>query len=285
MRKTITAMMAAVLMNTAAWGQQAPPQKGQQAPPSAPERPFPYPAVPDTVREAQQRVAYVLEHYWSQHEFDDTTAVNRTCEEQGFVDFIFLLQYADSALAARSAQAWADSIGRTAERQQRFDALTDHYLGNPDSPLRNDATYVQLLRVLPATAQRQFLLRQLMMNQRGTKAADITFRPDNGRDTTLLAEQRLYEVESPMVLLVFHDPDCEHCHELMPFIRSSHVLRANSERVRVFYINIEAKENAHIRKDYYLPALPALYLLDAEKRVLVKDGTLKQVEEMVSGER
>ena len=85
----------------------------------------------------------------------------------------------------------------------------------------------------------------------------------------------LYYVESPLTLLVFYDPDCEHCKEMMPQIRSM-MGKEYASQVCALYINVE--ENAAARQAYYLPELPALYLLDSEKTVIIKDGTIEQIE-------
>lgn len=246
------------------------------------ENPFPYPSIPATLRTPQERMTFLLQNYWSEFSFNDTTAVNQAVGEQGFVDFINLLQYADSTLADSSVRIFADSIGKTPWRQQRFEGLTDQYLGSAESPVHNDVTYAHLLRALPATPQRTFLLREISRNQPGTVAADITFAgEENGKPCP---PTRLSDVDSEFTLLVFHDPDCEHCRQTLPQIKASATLQANAQRLRVLYINIEAPENVNVRQHYYLPELPALYLLDRQKRVVVKGGPLKQVEAAIGQE-
>ena len=242
------------------------------------ERPFPFPAIPEVLTEPQARLEFLLDHYWQEFNFNDTTAINQTTAEQGFVDYINLLQYADSAVAAGSVRIFADSIARNEQRQQHFDRLIDHYLGNPDSPMRNDVTYAHLLRVLPKTPQRTFLLGQITKNQPGTTANDLPL----GRAASACVvytseveqEPRLYHVESPLTLLVFYDPDCEHCQEMMPQIRKM-MDAGYASQTCAMYINVE--ENTAARQAYYLPALPALYLLDNEKTVIIKDGTIPQI--------
>ncbi|MBO4811077.1 MAG: DUF5106 domain-containing protein [Prevotella sp.] len=240
---------------------------------------FPFPAIPEVMTEPQARLEFLLEHYWSVFNFEDSTATNRATAEQGFVDYINLLQYADSAVQAGSVRIFADSIARKAHRQKQFDELIDHYLGNPDSPMRNDVTYAHLLRVLPTTPQRTFLLREVTKNQPGTTAADLPLGKAASGCVVYTSEDepepRLYYVESPTTLLVFYDPNCEHCQEMMPQIRQM-MERDFASRTCAIYINVE--ENTAARKFYYLPALPALYLLDSEKTVIIKDGNLQQIE-------
>ena len=249
------AMLTMVVATVSCWGQ-------------ATERPFPYPAIPDVLREPALRMEYLMERYWSMFDFNDTTAVNRQTEEQGFVDFINMLQYCDSTLAARSVKALMDSVSHDATRLKRFEDLTDHYLGNPNSPMRNDVSYAHLLRALPETPQRTFLIGQVTKNLPGTIAADFTIADENG------VTRRMHDTRSVRTLLVFFDPQCEHCVQMMPQIKAS-VARVPAEALQVFYVNIA--ENDQLERGYYFPALPSLYLLDSDKRVEIKDGSLEQI--------
>lgn len=244
-----------------------------QLPSSEPEVHFPFPEVPSVILEPQERLAYLLEHYWSCYHFADSTQSNRIVGEQGFADYVNLMQYADSAVCARSATMFVDSISAEAGRQHFFEELIAHYLGNPQSPLRNDIVYAHLLRALPPTPQRTFLLRQVEQNQVGTVANDLTITDGNG------TSQRLYDIASPLTLLVFFDPECEHCQELMPQLTARTQRLSQTFPLQVLWVNVELTPEAH--RSYYLPALPSLYLLDHKKTVLVKDGSIDAVEQML----
>lgn len=266
---------------------------------------FPYPAIPDVLQDEQARLGFVLEHFWTQYRFDDLSQTNRDIAEQGFADFINLMQYADSTTCSRAAQVLADSMTVSEQRLRHFDGLIDHYLGNPNSPLRNDVTYAHLLRALTrrlpdgdATRGRLvFRLQLVERNQPGTLATDFEYVDREGH------RHRLYDIESALTLIVFSDPECEHCHELMPRIIGSQTL-LNDKRLTVLNIypddnrqawEADAKalpanwregrspEGEIMHKQLYaLPAMPSLYLLDSQKRVLIKDGTLEQVERRIN---
>ena len=266
---------------------------------------FPFPEIPQSLQTPEARLGYMLEHYWSRYDFNDRSEQNQVVGEQGFADYINLMQYADSATCARSAQVLSDSIGSSPSRLEQFDGLIDHYLGNPNSPLRNDVTYAHLLRAITAlprldeamSSRLAYRLRMVERNQPGTVATDFAFIDRESH------EHRLYDVDSELTLIVFSDPECEHCHEQMPRIMGSTALQGDN-RLKVLNIypdhNVQAwlkdvkplpqnwlegrsPQGAIIREQtYYLPALPSLYLLDREKRVIVKDGTLEQVESALS---
>ena len=232
------------------------------------ENAFPYPVIPVSLTDEKARLAYTLEHFWENYDFRNSSQTNHQIGEQGFVDFANLMAYADSATCAKAAGAFADSIACSEQRLGRFEDLLRHYLENPQSPLRNDTVYSHLLRALPTTPQRQFLIHQLSLNQPGMMSADCSFVDTEGNRV------RLYDIQSQYVLLVFFDPQCEHCQEQMPQIKREPLLQKTSG-LKVVYIDTNL--NPDVMKVFYLPALPSLYLLDAHKRVVVKDGSLQQI--------
>lgn len=244
-----------------------------QQPADMAEVSFPFPDIPAVLQEPQTRLAYLLEHFWSRYAFADSTQTNRIVGEQGFADYVNLMQHADSATCALSAAVFVDSIAKEAGRRRFFEELTVHYLGNPQSPLRNDIVYAHLLRALPPTPQRTFLLHQIEMNQVGTVANDLPVTHDDG--TT----GRLSDIASPLTLLIFFDPACEHCQELMPQLTARSRQLSLSFPLQVVWVNVELTPEAN--RSYYLPALPSLYLLDHKKTVLVKDGSIDAVEQML----
>ena len=229
---------------------------------------FPYPTVPETLSTDEAKLAYMLEHFWNKYEFSDFSQVNQKVGEQGLVDFVTLMTHADSATCAKAAKVFADSLSSSEQRLSRFEELARHYLENPQSPLRNDMVYCHLLRAFPVSPQRQFLIRQLSLNQPGMMSADCSFVDAEGNRV------RLYALQGQYILLVFFDPQCEHCQEQMPQIKREPLLQKTSG-LKVVYIDTNL--NPDVMKVFYLPALPSLYLLDAHKRVVIKDGTLQQI--------
>ena len=234
---------------------------------------FPYPVIPDSLQSGAARLGYMLAHFWQDYCFSDTTIINKKVGEQGLVDFINLMQYADSAQCADAACTFADSIGKDSIREAFFIELTDHYLGHPQSPLRNDGVYAHLLRALPPTPQRLFLLQQVERHLPGMAATDFAYDDGQGR------QQRLYDISAPFTLLVFFDPHCERCQELLPQIKEQTAAAVHSGRLALVLVDTE--RNTQAAQLYYLPQMPSLYLLDAQKKVVVKDGSLENISKLL----
>ena len=133
------------------------------------------------------------------------------------------------------------------------------------------------------------------LNRIGTKAADFQFIDTAGKRRTL------YGIRARYTLLVFGNPDCHACKELVVQLEEDPVARRlvadSSLKVVDIYIDediplwkerMESYPSAWIngydptftiRENlvYNVRALPSLYLLDAKKTVLLKDALPEQV--------
>ena len=278
------------------------------------QREFPYPVIPDSIEENYDRLSWVLENFWEDFDFADDSAENMAVGEQGMVDFITLTGSADSTQTARAAQAFAKAAltqpGDSATSQlYNFIELLDHYLANPKSPMRNDRIYAAMLgalasapdSVLPIEVRGRLLdsREQAMLNMPGTRANDFTFVDRSGNETSLRS------VEAEHIVLYFHDPECEQCISMQQRAVASSAL--HSSRVKVLHIypeeNTEAWANAKgdglptewvdgrvtggslmARRLYWFAQMPSFYLLDSQKRVILKDTTIEAIENLCTKE-
>ena len=223
---------------------------------------FPYPEIPDEVEKPEARMAYLLEHFWQDYAFADSTAMNHEVGEQGMVDFLNFMQHADSVMTAQGARVLADSLVAHPSALSFFEGLMAHYLDDPDSPLYSDVVYAQLLRALPETPQRSWLLEQLAKNQVDSRAADILVKNADGKQV------RLYDIKSEQILLIFYDPDCKRCQRLEAQLKQEPQIMQNPR------LKVVRKDVNDLNGEYYVPHTPALYLLDKEKCVVLKNTQL-----------
>ena len=229
----------------------------------AQEAAFPYPEIPDELEGPEARMMYLLEHFWQDYAFADSTAMNREVGEQGMVDFLNFMQHADSVSAMQGAKVLADSLGVHPSAVPFFEGLMARYLDDSESPLYSDVVYAQLLRALPETPQRVWLLEQLAKNRVGDRAADILVRTLDGK------EMRLWKVKSEQTLLIFFDPDCRRCQRLDAQLEQESLIVQNPR------LKVVRKDINDLNGEYYVPHTPALYLLDREKRVVLKNTNLE----------
>ena len=268
---------------------------------------FPFPAIPEVLTSPVDRKSYLLTHYWEQFDFADTTLVNnRDVTEQGFVNFIALLADGTTPeeLTRESLANWCAGFVGKEHARQVLTQTADDYLFNPNSPFYNEGLYGMyleaLLGKLPQTdAMRsayRFKLELVKRNNVGDKATDFTYYQSDGMRCTLATTP----VKNDRLLLVFYDPECESCHEVLLQMAADTAL---AEAVRIGKLSVLAvytegndevwrkalpdmpegwmvgtdREAVKTGALYDLKAMPSLYLLDGKKTVLLKDAAYEKI--------
>lgn len=271
------------------------------------EQVFPFPEIPATLTEPEARKAWLLTHYWEQFDFADTTLVdNRDVTEQGFVNFIALLADGTTPeeLTRESLENWCTGFVGKEHARKVLTQTADSYLFNPNSPFYNEALYRMYLEALlgklpQADAMRsayRFKLELIRRNNVGDKATDFTYYLPDGTRRTLAATP----VKGDRLLLVFYDPECESCHEVLLQMATDTALAeaVRTGRLSVLAVYTEGNEEAWrkalldmpegwtVATDreavktgalYDLKAMPSLYLLDGQKRVVLKDAAYEKI--------
>ncbi|MBQ0006050.1 MAG: DUF5106 domain-containing protein [Alistipes sp.] len=180
-------------------------------------------------------------------------------------------------------------------------SLAEESLYGVNSDFRNEEFYIPVLETMIRTSLESSVTEEVMKekyrkeleccskNRIGEKAADFIFCTADGQNS------RLYDVESDYILLFFSNPGCTACKEIIESVKSSDKISAliasGSLKVLNIYIDEDLAEwfkympvypkewiNAYqpdlrVRKEeiYDVRAIPSLYILDADKRVVFKD--------------
>lgn len=268
---------------------------------------FPFPEIPATLTEPEARKTWLLTHYWDKFSFADTTLVNnRDVTEQGFVNFIALLADGTTPedLMRESLENWCMAFVGQEHARKVLTQTADDYLYNPNSPFYNEGLYgiylEALLGKLPQTdAMRsvyRFKLELVRRNNVGVSATDFVYYLSDGTRCTLSATP----VKNNRLLLVFYDPECESCHEILGQMAADTALAeaVRAGKLSVLAVYTEGNEEAWrkalpdmpggwtVGNDreavktgalYDLKAMPSLYLLDGSKTVLLKDAAYEKI--------
>ncbi len=232
--------------------------------------------------------------------------------EEAFGMYAQLLKMADGKSVASSVNnlfAKADSLALQGRRKPllTFMEHMEHYFYNPNSPVLDEEIYLCALNGIMAARslteldkmQYEYQHRICSMNRVGTPAADFSFRqllPDGN-----MSDKTLYkDVKGEYTLLFFNNPGCNACAEILEAIKGSpaaELVQKGKLKVLAMYIDEElsawrenrnkfpdswiyAHDPALVLRDnniYGLRAIPSLYLLDKEKRVLLKDAPVDMV--------
>ena len=211
-----------------------------------------------------------------------------------------LLPASDTVVVDSALSMFFEKVGPDEAAMENVMNLAEHYLNDPASPVRNEGLYIRFLNALlsSGTADRtarmwaEEELRLAMLNRPGTPANDFEFEDRDGR------RRSLYQLQGEKILLIFYDPECPHCNDILREIAGSRRLNAAiaAGNITVAAIYAEGKRDVWrstcrempaewtvgydlsgiLDNDLYdLPAMPLLYLLDRNKRVLLKDPNHK----------
>lgn len=268
---------------------------------------FPFPSIPVMFTDTEDRKAYLLNHYWDKFNFADTVLVNnRELTEQGFVNNISLL--ADKTNAKELVKDGIDNFCSAMEKHEHARKvcmqMVDDYLYNPNSPYYNEELYALYLeRMLESKmlddarkSTLKFKLDLIRRNTPGTVAMDFDYVLPDGKKNSLLRTG----VKGDRLLLVFYDPECPSCHDVMNQMIMDEALRNAVADGKVTVLAVYTEGDVDVWKKslrdmpegwivvhdnmvvkekalYDLKAMPSIYLLDGEKKVILKDAMYGEV--------
>jgi hypothetical protein len=260
----------------------------------------------DSSKIAGSTMRMPLLQYWDTFNFGDSLALNNPdIAEQKLVDFIAALAEAPEDLKFQATNRMLSQAKPHPFALNYLSNTLEHYLYDPNSPMRSDALYEPVLAfLLDSTnldeASRLRYGNRLNMtrkNKAGQSATDFRFGLPSG------ALSSLYDGQSPRTLLFFYEPDCTHCQQAIADLKASENFRQQIARKQLNIVAIYAGGNVALWKSYQqqipatwingfdrqgiirkkqlydLRASPTVYLLDENKKVLLKDTELAIVDQ------
>ena len=281
-------------------------------------RDFPQVEIPSMYTDMPERNAYAVNHLWDR--FTDTSRVY-ACDsttvngvpleavESQMGLFATLLKQVPLEEGGKAVSRLFDRV-EAFERKypesnvfEEIGRLTRHYLYDPNSPVRNEDLYGSFVERLASSdlvdegyrMGYEWDARKCRLNRVGTPAADFSFTDTRGRMRTL------YGVKADYTVLIFGNPGCKACREMMEAMDAAPEIAAllDAGRIQVVdvYIDQEIDDwKAHIdeypknwingydhgytiRTDlvYNVRGIPSVYLLDKDKTVLMKDAPQEDV--------
>ncbi len=257
---------------------------GCAAKPDTPaEESYPLPSIPTTVTDPAMRASIAASHFWD----EAVTA-------QGVDTVTPLLEQSMSNFLAISAMgADLDSVSRgiriilSKAGSCLIMPLAEHYLYDPNSPMRSEELFMLFLQQAPEWERTGELTEIVNKNRVGTTAADFGFIDSKGRRSTL-AE---FVSKHGGAFIYFFDSECNVCKSLIPDAADA----AMQSGMAVLAICPEANaaqfdENLVLFPDdwviardlgtidgddlYIFPALPSVYVIDSDMTVIAKDMIL-----------
>ena len=259
---------------------------------------FPYPQIPTMMTEPQQRATYLLMHYWDNVDFKDMKLVaNDDFMEQGFVNYLSVLPIVDAQTAERSVEAMMKRAEVNGVAYKKLVNIAEKYLFEPNSPMVSDEMYIMFLNQVLKTsvlskvekARFEYQHRVVMKNRVGSVATDFVYIDKDGKSGSL------HTLKAEETLLIFYDPDCDNCAEIIEKLKYDRVLNNKIMSGKLRVLAVYAEDNVDLWKKelpkmptnwtvcrsvskikplglYILRAMPAIYLLDKDKKVIKKEA-------------
>ena len=288
------------------------PKKTQA--PAPVTRDFPMMEIPRMITDPSERLEWLCSHFWDRFTATDSlyhcdsVTVNGVLLEQveGQVGtFATLAQQIPLPSGKKAMRGLYDRLETFQLAHPEGNVLPEvvglisHYFYDPNSPVRSEDLYQPFVSALAESAliREDYRVRYAWdakvcsLNPTGSVASDFVFIDTAGRRRTL------HSVKAELTLLIFANPDCKACRDLMELMNAYPEIQASiaSGKLKVVDIYIDediASWKAHkaeypalwlcgydpsftIRRDrlYSVRAIPSIYLLDAKKTVLLKDAT------------
>lgn len=275
------------------------------------------PEPPAVIVEPREKAEYVISNYWnkflSQAYPCDSNVVNGVLAddvEKALGTFVTFLENACPIDFGRKAMAgFFDMVEKfqTADTSSNvfgfFEKMVPKYLYDPNSPVRNEDLYLPYVSRLAVSEYSDpdlkpsysFETQMCSLNMIGSPAADFIFTDLAGKRHTL------YGIKAETTLLFFTNPGCPACKEIIESLTSDGKIAALVASGRLAVVNVYIDEELDkwreyasvypknwyngydqsyiIRSDvtYNVRAIPSLYVLDSEKKVIMKDAPVENV--------
>ena len=276
-------------------------------------RQFPLPVVPTMVDDAD---AYVLDNYWNGFfklkGVTDTAFIAGIRDDEVEEALAVFLRLADAAPKDKGQAAVARMFSLLEQAQAedtssllylRMTELVSKYLYDPNSPMRDEDLYLPFVSGMAASPFTRdevrpgymFEERMCRLNRYGTPATDFSFKDAKGH------VRDLYDIKAAHTVLFFSNPGCTACKEIITDMTSRDYLEGCIASGEIAVVNIYIDREIEkwreyepnyprswitgydhkyiIRQNaiYNVRAIPSLYLLDADKKVVMKDVPTEKV--------
>lgn len=256
-----------------------------------------------TVNTPQQQYS-LAKHFWDKYTFPDSISPKALVSfEQSLDHYIQLLNTFPLVQSKQMMKEFLAKKITSANIIDKTGKIFEDYLYNPVSPLRNDELYSVFLKhklSFPGVeainlVRPKYQLNIIAKNRVGHLAENFSYTTPHSKKNTL------FNVKGKYTLLFFYDPECPYCKDTKLKMEHSHILqqlKSSPQNFNVLAICIAPDQNKWLnyistlplhwisghnaeianQQRYDLRALPSLYLLDKDKKVILKDATFWQIE-------
>lgn len=248
---------------------------------------------------AEHRAEYMRDHYWDRFDFADS-GIPAKADTTDMVRAY--AAYVANFVGPTNQAPIRKLLQRASSSKVMFDyfvMLSEKVLHDPNSPLRSDELYIAVLEEQIASPlldkyekmAPKYDLRIASQNRIGHTANDFDYTTKSGKT------ENLFSLSNDFVIVYINNPGCAMCRDITEALKRSPIINDLLHKGGLKIVAIYPDENLNEWHKHYadIPsawingydkgcrisrenlyntnAIPALYLLDKNKVVLVKDST------------
>ncbi len=265
--------------------------------------PFPYPTAPDSLETLQQRTSYVVLHFWEKADMKkilkDTTLLN-----QAFADYISFMPYASADSVKKSIQKLTGKYKKDAKSTMKLVKAAEKGLFSDEAPYWLDEQYLLFVRAALTNKKvskddKEYYMNHVRMlndSQIGSTMSPITYTTRHG------AVHNLYDNTGEYTLVYVHNPECSDCNLTSLRMETDVAINALVKDGRLKIIDIytgapdeewrksaeslpynwEAGTSDDIKRYLDVRNLPAMYLIDKDRRIIARNLDINKVLSLAS---
>ncbi len=247
-----------------------------------------------------ERSVFLAEHFWDGFPFNDTNVLHDERVRNSIPNYLQAIQFADLPTIQKALVSVIKKTDTNERMYRFFIEAFDFYLNDALSGLREEQwiepVWHQMLKskwcTLADSAKIDFFLKMADKNRVGSTATDLDYITIQGQ------KGKLSEINAELLLVYFYIPGCEQCIRTREWIEMDtayqELHKAGILQVLAFYpekdmnkfhtyrtsvpnswINArdpDGRSQLEEEEKYQMRGAPTMYLLDKNKRIILKDA-------------
>ena len=264
---------------------------------------YKYPDIPDSIVGREIRISYMLQHYWDNADFSDATMLY---DSKVILDYLYLLSNASSEEKGESMKYTIDvMVAKNANFGVWLFGL-EMYLHNPNSQFHDDELYMQTIDIIISSNADDVFKDALMKtkevmsrNKIGSVAENFSYQCKDGK------KHNMHDIKANLLLVMFNNPDCSRCQRTEEKINGNRHIQKMIKKKKLTVLAVcpiaeydkwlahsypanwicgyDIDETISTKMLYEIRQFPSLYLLDKDKKVLLKESNYEDIVKYLFG--
>ncbi len=247
----------------------------------------------------RDKFLFMREHFWDKFDFADSLYTTKADTLDILKAYMTYVSNFVGAVDQEPIRMLMRKASASKPMFQYFVSLSERLFHDPNSPMRSDELYIAVLEAQLASPYLdkyekmapEYDLRIASQNRINHKANNFRYTLRSG------ATRELYKLNADFTIIYINNPGCPMCRDITTALKESELISAlikqGTLKILAIYPDEQLDEwhkhmkdfpaswinsydhGCHISREqlYDLRAIPALYLVDRDKRVIIKDST------------